>query len=380
MRGERGGNGGGLLTSHPSPLTVLIAGGGTGGHLMPALAIATALRRAHPDWRIVLVGAQRGIEATLLPARDFPFALLPAEPIYRRQWWKNLRWPFLLPRLLGDIDRLLTKERPALVIGTGGYASGPIVWRAARRGIPTAMLELNAYPGLAVRWLARSVGEIWLGSPEARKHLRPGPKTEIVETGAPITPPDPSLREEVLKRFGLDPGRPVLLITGGSQGALAVNRVVAEWIQHGGAASLQVLWATGRTTFGRFENLHRPPGVQVYDFLDPIGPAYAAANLALARAGMMTVAELCAWGVPAILVPLPSAAADHQTPNAIAMERAGAAIHVPQQTLTPSRLDALIPSLLADSARLTAMRSAALARARPEATARILARIGVYSG
>ncbi len=362
------------------PLTVIIAGGGTGGHLMPALAIATALRRAHADWRIVLVGAQRGIEATLLPGRDFPFVLLPAEPIYRRQWWKNFRWPFLLPRLLGETDRLLTKERPALVIGTGGYASGPIVWRAARRGIPTAMLELNASPGLAVRWLARSVREIWLGSPEARGRLRPGPNTEIVETGAPITPPDPSLREEVLKRFGLDPGRPVLLITGGSQGALGINRVVAEWVEHGGAASVQVLWATGRATFGRFESLHRPPGVQVYDFLDPIGPAYAAASLALARAGMMTVAELCAWGVPAILVPLPSAAADHQTPNAIAMERAGAAIHMPQRSLTVAQLDALIPSLLADSARLTAMRSAALARARPEATARILARIGVYSG
>jgi UDP-N-acetylglucosamine--N-acetylmuramyl-(pentapeptide) pyrophosphoryl-undecaprenol N-acetylglucosamine transferase len=347
---------------------------------MPALAIATALRRAHPDWRIVLVGARRGIEATLLPSRDFPFVLLPVEPIYRRQWWKNLRWPFLLPRLLDEVDRLLAKERPALLIGTGGYASGPIVWRAARRGIPTAMLELNAYPGLAVRWLARRVREIWLGSPEARKHLRPGPKTEIVETGAPITPPDPSLREEVLKRFGLDPSRPVLLVTGGSQGALAVNRVVAEWIEQGGAASLQVLWAAGRATFGRFESLHHPPDVQVYDFLDPIGPAYAAADLALSRAGMMTLAELCAWGVPSILVPLPSAAADHQTPNAIAMERAGAAIHLPQHELSAGRLGELVPALLGDPTRLAAMRSAALARARPEATARILARIGVYSG
>jgi UDP-N-acetylglucosamine--N-acetylmuramyl-(pentapeptide) pyrophosphoryl-undecaprenol N-acetylglucosamine transferase len=291
-------------------------------------AAPRAARLAHHARR-----TRRGLEATLLPARDFPYALLSVEPIYRRQWWKNFRWPFLLPRVLGEVDRLLATERPALVIGTGGYASARPSSEPRSRGIPTAMLELNAYPGLAVRWLARSVREIWLGSPEARRHLRPGPHTEIVETGTPITPPDPSQREEVIKRFGLDPSRPVLLNTGGSQGALAVNRVVAEWLETGGAAGLQVLWATGRATFGRFEAFHRPPAVQVYDFLDPIGPAYAAASIALARGGMMTLAELCAWGVPAILVRLPSAAADHQTPNAVAMERAGAAIHLPQKEL-----------------------------------------------
>jgi UDP-N-acetylglucosamine--N-acetylmuramyl-(pentapeptide) pyrophosphoryl-undecaprenol N-acetylglucosamine transferase len=380
VSGEREEKGGGPLTAHRSPLTVMIAGGGTGGHLMPALAIAIALRRAHPDWRIVLVGARRGIEAALLPARGFPFTLLPFEPLYRRQWWKNLRWFSLLPRLLREVDRLLESERPFLVIGTGGYAAGPVVWRAARRGIPTAMLELNAYPGLAVRRLARSVRELWLGAPEAKRYLRPGSRTEVVETGAPISPPDPALREEVVQRFGLDRARPVLLITGGSQGALAVNKVVAEWITAGGAAGLQVLWATGKATFGRFESLHRPPGVQVYDFLDPIGPAYAAADLALARAGMMTVAELCAWGVPAILVPLPSAAADHQTPNASAMEQAGAAIHLPERQLSAHRLGELVNSLLADQPRRLAMRAAALARARPNALDRILARVGLYSG
>lgn len=358
---------------------MLIAGGGTGGHLMPALAIASALRRAHPDWRIVLVGSRRGIEAELLPSRGFPYSLLPVEPLYRKRWWRNFRWPFLLPGLLRQTRALLEKERPGLVIGTGGYAAGPVVWQAAKRGIPTAMLELNAYPGLATRWLARSVGEIWLGSPEARSYLKPGPRTQVLEPGVPITPPDPTLRSEVLQRFGLDPDRPVLLVTGGSQGALALNQVVAEWITSGGAASIQVLWATGRATFGRFQPLERPPGIQVFDFLDPIGPAYAVADLAVSRAGMMTVAELCAWGIPSVLVPLPSAAADHQTPNAAAMARSGAAIHLPQRDLTANRLGDLIRSLLADGAKLGAMRSAALARAHPDATAQILARIGVYS-
>ena len=359
---------------------MVIAGGGTGGHLMPSLSIATALRRIHPDWRILLVGARRGLEATLLPARTFPFVLLPAEPIYRRQWWKNFRWPVLALRLVREVDRLLEQERPAVVVGTGGYAAGPVVWRAARRGIPTAMLELNASPGVAVRWLAGAVREIWLGSPEARRRLRPGRRTTIVDTGAPITPPEPALREEVLRRFGLDPARPVLLVTGGSQGALALNQVVAEWIASGGASGVQVLWATGRATFGRFESYHRPPQVQVYDFLDPIGPAYAVATLALSRAGMMTLAELCAWGIPSILVPLPSAAADHQTPNARAMAAAGASLHVRQQELTPGRLGDLVSELLADPARLGAMGEAALARAHPAATSEIVARIGILSG
>lgn len=368
------------VTVHSSPFTVVIAGGGTGGHLMPGLAIAGALRVAFPHWRIVLVGAERGIEAKLLPTRDFPYQLLPAEPIYRRQWWKNLRWPLLALRLFRDVEALLDRESPALVVGTGGYAAGPVVWRAARRGIPTAMLELNAYPGLAVRWLSRSVREVWLGSPEARRYLKRGSRTEIVDTGVPIGAPDLSLRAGAAGRLGLDPSRPVLLVTGGSQGALALNDVVGEWITSGGAAGFQVIWATGRGTFGRFASLHQPPAVQVHDFLDPIDPAYAAADLALSRAGMMTLAELCAWGIPAVLIPLPTAAADHQTPNARAMAEAGAAVQLPQANLTAQRLGELLRSLFEDPHRLAAMRAAALARAQPDALPRIVARIGVLSG
>lgn len=361
------------------PVRVLLAGGGTGGHLMPALAIATALRRAHPEWRVVLVGAERGIEATLLPTRDFPFQFLPAEPIYRRQWWKNLRWPGLALRLIREADALLDREAPNLVIGTGGYAAGPLVWRAARRGLPTAMLELNAYPGLAVRWLARSVREVWLGSAEARRHLRRGGRTVIVDTGAPITPPDPTLQPSGYEAYGLDPGRPILLVTGGSQGALALNLVIAEWLESGGAQQIQVLWVTGSGSFSRFESLARP-GVRIQAFLDPIGPAYAVADLAVTRAGMMTLSELSAWGIPSILIPLPSAAADHQTPNARAMAEAGAAIWLPQRDFSAARLGDLVDGLLADPGRRARMRAAALARARPDALARIVARIGVLSG
>jgi len=362
------------------PGTVVIAGGGTGGHLIPGLVLATAIRRERPDWRVVLVGARRGLEASLLPARDFSHHLLSVEPLYRRQWWKNARWLHLFFRVVREVRDVLDAERPALVIGTGGYASGPVVWLAARRGIPTAVLELNAFPGLAVRRLARTVREVWLGSPEARAHLRPGRNTAILETGVPIVAPDPELRARTMSGFDLDPERRTLLVTGGSQGAQALNEAIARLLETDLAEAFQIIWLTGKAGFARFRHFHRPPEVRVYDFLDPIAPAYSVADLAITRAGMMTVAEVCAWGIPSIMVPLPSAAADHQTPNARAMAEAGAAIHLPQSELTPDRLAEVISELLASPDRLVAMRRAALARAKPDATQAILTRIGVLSG
>jgi UDP-N-acetylglucosamine--N-acetylmuramyl-(pentapeptide) pyrophosphoryl-undecaprenol N-acetylglucosamine transferase len=362
------------------PFTVLIAGGGTGGHLMPALAIADAIRRHHPEWRVVLVGAARGVEATILPTRDYPYELLPAEPIYRRQWWKNARWPLLAVRLVRTVDRLLDRERPALVIGTGGYAAGPVVWRAAGRGIRTAIQEQNAYPGVSTRLLARRVREIWLGVPEARALLKPGRHTEVFDTGNAISPPDPARRAAAQQRFGLEPWIPVLLVTGGSQGALAINRAVAAWLEAGGGNGVQVVWATGKATFAEFQRFHHPPQVQVFGFLDPMADAYAVAQLAVSRGGMMTLAELCAWGVPSVLIPLPTAAADHQTPNAKVLADAGAAIHLPQSKLTAERLGEVIGELLQTPGRLDQMAQAALARGRPFAVERIMERIGVSSG
>lgn len=347
---------------------------------MPALAIAETVRGRHPDWRVVLVGAARGVEATVLPSRSFPHDLLPAEPIYRRQWWKNFRWPLVGLRLVRAVDRVLDRERPALVIGTGGYASGPLVWRAAGRGIPTAVQEQNAYPGLSTRLLARRVREVWLGVPEARRHLKPGRRTEVLDTGNPIVPPDPTRRSGGLTRFGLDPGKPVLLVTGGSQGSLAINRAVAEWLDRGGRNGVQVVWAAGKTTHAEFQRYHDPPRVQVFDFLDPMADAYAVASLAISRAGMMTIAELCAWGIPSVLIPLPTAAADHQTPNAAVMADAGAAVHLPQADLTPERLASVLAELLDSPARREKMARAAGARARPDAAERIADRIGFLSG
>ncbi|MFN2317279.1 MAG: glycosyltransferase [Gemmatimonadales bacterium] len=362
--------------------TLLIAGGGTGGHLMPALAIAAAVHHASPDIRVVLAGAERGVEATILPTRLYPYTLLPVEPIYRRQWWRNARQPVSAWRAVAAARALLDRERPDAVVGTGGYASGPVVWSAARRGIPTAIQEQNAFPGLATRWLAGRGREIYLGVPEAAHRLKPGRHTAVVHTGNPITPPNrsPGFRAKARNRFLLTGALPVVVVTGGSQGSLAINRQVAAWIDGGGGHDVQLIWVAGKTTVEEFKRYHRPPFVQVFDFLDPMAEAWAVADLVVARAGMMTIAELCAWGIPSVLIPLPTAAADHQTANAVALAEAGAAVHLPQASLKRGVLGAEIERLVGDGVIRTKLAECALSRGKPEAAAEIAARIVALAG
>lgn len=348
---------------------IFIAGGGTGGHLMPALALAAALRKAQPEVEPFLVGATRGVEAQVLPTRDFRYALLPMEPIYRRTWWRNVRWPLVLGQLTGRLRRLFREEQPLAVLGTGGYASGPVVWWASRRGLPTAIQEQNAFPGLATRLLAHRVRHVYLGVPEARRLLKPGSSTELFDTGNPINPPEPGRRAEAQARLGLDPSRPVLLVTGGSQGSLALNRAVARWLDQRSEAekAWQVLWLAGRATYQEFAARASLDGVVVRDFQDPMADAYAVADLVISRAGMMTVAELCAWGLPAILVPLPTAASDHQTHNARVLEAAGAARMLLQATMERDGLGPALEPLLLDASSRKQMAAVARGRGRPDA-------------
>jgi UDP-N-acetylglucosamine--N-acetylmuramyl-(pentapeptide) pyrophosphoryl-undecaprenol N-acetylglucosamine transferase len=352
---------------------VLIAGGGTGGHLMPALALAEQIRRSDPDIEPVLVGAERGVEARVLPQRAFRYVLLPSEPIYRRTWWNNVRWPVAAWRLTRRLRSLFRTERPVGVLGTGGYASAPVVWWAACRGIPTAIQEQNACPGLATRWLARRVRQLYLGLPEARTRIVLGSGTQVFDTGNPITPPDPGRRAAALTRFGLGEQDRVLLVTGGSQGALAINRAVARWLEQPGTREgWKLIWVTGRGTHQDFVRFHQPPDVNVIDFLDPMADAYAVANLVISRAGMMTVAELCAWGLPAILIPLPTAAADHQTYNARALADAGAARMALQAEVEASGLASVLAPLLQDASARDRMAAAARTRGRPDAASEIV--------
>jgi UDP-N-acetylglucosamine--N-acetylmuramyl-(pentapeptide) pyrophosphoryl-undecaprenol N-acetylglucosamine transferase len=346
---------------------------------MPALSVAATLRDLPGGFEPVLVGARRGVEATILPTRNFRYHLLPAEPIYRRTWWKNLRWPFVGVSLLNRLSKLFREEHPVAVLGTGGYASAPVVWWATRLGIPTAIQEQNAYPGLANRWLAKRVQEIYLGLPEAMAYFEVGPETKMIETGNPIAPPAPERRAEARLRFGIREGRHVLLVTGGSQGALAINQAMAEWLGNSSPPDFDILWITGHATWDQFKHFDEPPRVQVIPFLDPMAHGYAVADLVVSRAGMITVAELCAWGLPSILIPLPTAAADHQTGNAKAMEISGAAQVLLQSELSGRRLSEEVGRLFEFIDARREMAEHARSRGRPNAARDIAERVAALA-
>ncbi len=345
---------------------------------MPALALAQGFVDARADVEPVLVGAQRGIEALVLPRYPFRYRLLPIEPIYRRTWWKNFRWLVIAWPVWRAVGRALADERPAVVIGTGGYAAGPVVWRAQRAGIPTVLVEENASPGLTTRWLARRARQIHLGFPEARAALTLGPRTEVFTLGNPVRPPVPGdggARVAALAELGLDGGRPTLLVFGGSQGARAINYAVAGALERRFLDSVNVLWGTGTQHVKELERYAVPGRVVVRGFFDPMVAPYRAADLVTARAGAMTVAELCAWGKPSILVPLPTAAADHQTHNAEALAAAGAAVYLPERDLSPHTLARTVTELLADRARLASLSDRARGRGAPNATREIVSKI-----
>jgi UDP-N-acetylglucosamine--N-acetylmuramyl-(pentapeptide) pyrophosphoryl-undecaprenol N-acetylglucosamine transferase len=359
-----------------SERTILFAGGGTGGHLYPGLAIARTLARLAPDVRPVFIGAQRGIERTVLPASEFPHLLLDLHPLYRSRPWENWRTLRGAVSAWRELGALVQRERPRLVVGTGGYAAGVALAYAVRHHIPIVQQAGDSHPGLTARAFKRWTREYYLAFPEAGRVIG-GDPSRFIDTGAPIEPPpEPRPDRAAARRAWGFPGQGghVLLIYGGSQGSRAINLVVAEWVRRGLPDDLYLIWMTGRASHAEFAPLDGG-NVRVREYLSPIADAYAAADLALARAGAMTTSELFAWHIPGVLVPLPTAAADHQTANARTLEAAGAAVNLPQADLTVDRLDAVVRGLLADPAAMARLAEGAARRARPHAAETIARRI-----
>ncbi|MEO8577249.1 MAG: UDP-N-acetylglucosamine--N-acetylmuramyl-(pentapeptide) pyrophosphoryl-undecaprenol N-acetylglucosamine transferase [Gemmatimonadales bacterium] len=354
-------------------MRVLFAGGGTGGHLYPGLAIARAMQRIDPGVKPFFIGAERGIERTVLPSTEFPHELLDLHPLYRsRPWenWKTLRGATTAWSRLGEI---VSDERPAVVVGTGGYASGIALAYAAMHGIPYAVQEQNSFPGLTTKFFSRYARQVHNGFPEAASHLKPGKRTQLFDSGNPIEPPPDPRPDKSLARvsWGFPPtGGRVMLIYGGSQGSKAINDVVAAWVKIGIPDDLFVIWATGRNTHADYASLETDR-VRIRAYLSPMIDAYSATDFALSRGGAMATAELCAWGIPPIVIPLPTAAADHQTANARALAAAGAAEFIRQSDLTVESLDRSVRALLNDPSLLEQRSAAVLKRARPHAAEEI---------
>lgn len=363
----------------------VFSGGGTGGHLYPALALAEALARVRPDVRPFFVGAERGLEARVLPERELPHALLPVRPFHRGRLAANWRVVPALVRALAAVARLFARLRPRLVVVTGGYAGAPAgLWAVVKR-IPLALQEQNSVPGLTTRWLARWARQIHLAFPEAGDRLPASARSRAEVSGNPIRPLETVPRREARARFGLDDAGTVALVVGGSQGAEAVNRAVAgavEGVARGDVRrppGLHLLWAAGpdhaRDATRRVAGADAASWVHVRGYIDDMPGALAAADVAVSRAGAMATAELLAAGVPMVLVPLPSSAGGHQAANARALEEAGAAIHLPEGDLDSRTLWSRLGELVEDRGRREEMARKARERGRPDAADHIAGRL-----
>lgn len=358
-------------------MRVIFAGGGTGGHLYPGLAIARAMKRIDPSIDPFFVGAARGIEKSVLPSAGFPYELLDLHPLYRSRPWEN--WKTLRGALSSwaRLGRIVRAEPPACVVGTGGYASGIALAYARMHGIPYVLQEQNSHPGLTTRLFSGGAAQIHSGFPEAAKQLRTGRSTRVFDSGNPIEPPPDvrPARENAREAWGFPPaGGRVMLVYGGSQGSKAMNDTVAEWVRSGIPDGLFVIWSTGRGTHADYAPLDGDR-VKVRPYISPVADAYAAADFALSRGGAIATAELCAWGIPPIVVPLPTAAADHQTSNARALAAAGAAEMIVQRDFNVNSLSGAVDALLGNPGLLEARSEAVRGRARPHAAEQIATNI-----
>lgn len=342
---------------------VIIAGGGTGGHLFPGLAVAQALARRTGS-RIVFVGSSRGIETRVVPKHGFELRTLPIRALRGQGALGFVASALRVPASVAAAWRLLGEVRPGLVVGVGGYASAPAVVAAWARRVPTVLLEQNAHPGFTNRVLARLANRICVAFPESAAYF---PASRTVETGNPVRPL-PTAAVERSRSFSV-------LIFGGSAGAHRLNEVGVDAVAKLAARGVpRVLHQTGVADLDWVKIRYRELGIEadVRDFIDDMAAAYAAADLVVCRAGATTIAELTAFGKPSVLVPYPYAADDHQRKNAESLERRGAAHMILDRELTADELSEAMARLRENPAALDAMAAAARALGRPDAAERVV--------
>ncbi len=325
---------------------IIISGGGTGGHIFPAIAIADAVRRKLPDAEILFVGAEGRMEMEKVPLAGYNIEGLPVEGFRRKLTLHNFKVLFNLVRSLRRASAIIRRFKPDAVVGVGGYASGPVVRQAARNGIPALLQEQNSFPGVTNRLLAAKAKWICVAYDGMDKWF---PAHKIVLTGNPLRMNYSNLkgkRQEAASFFGLHPEKPVVFVTGGSLGAATINASVANGINKLAEAGIQLLWQTGKSNVDHYFNQFKPenyPGVKIHRFIDRMDYAYSLADIIVARAGAITISELCSVGKPVILIPSPNVAEDHQTRNAMALVKSSAAIMIRDNEAA----DTLVTSLIA---------------------------------
>lgn len=350
-------------------MRLLIAGGGTGGHIYPGIAVARAWLRNGPDYQVLFVGTQRGVEARVLPREGLALETISAAGVLGKSIFQKIIAVLSLIKGIIQSWKILGRFQPAVVLGVGGYASAPAVVAAWMKGRPIILMEQNAFPGITNRILSRLAKKVTVGLPGAAKYF---PAEKVVETGMP-------LREEVSKfeprsaSFWEGPLR--VLIFGGSQGAHAINSAVAGALRQMGDSvrNFHFVHQTGEADLEQIRKVYEETGAkgEVAAFLYDMGERYRCAHLAVARAGAMTVAELSAMGVPALLIPLPTSAQGHQEANARYLFERGAARMILQNDLTGEGLAAFFKEIYEDRKKLIEMSGRNLELAGRDASVKV---------
>ncbi len=358
------------------PLRIMIAAGGTGGHVFPAIAIADAISEARPGTEFLFVGTRDRMEWKAVPSAGYEISPIWISGLHRRLTLKNLLFPFKLIVSLWQSRRLLRRYRPHAVISCGGFVAGPVGWMAARMGIPLFLQEQNSFPGVTNRKLAPKAELIFTAFDEAEKWL---PKEKIIVAGNPVRQnlirklQDPEFPQQAREYFGLEKARPVLLVMGGSGGAKSINDAMLSHIGELLDEEIQVIWQCGEVYLDDIrrelgEETHA--GLRLYGFMDDITEAWAAADLIVSRAGAITCSELLATGKAGVLVPSPHVAGDHQTHNARSLADKGAAIMISDSVLAEGLADR-VRSLIHDSAQRGILQKQARKMAKKDAAADI---------
>ena len=360
---------------------IIISGGGTGGHIFPAISIANALKQQCPEADILFVGAEGRMEMQRVPDAGYPIIGLPVAGFDRKHLWKNFAVLIKLLRSQYQARKIIRRFKPQVAVGVGGYASGPTLKMAAAMGIPTLIQEQNSYAGVTNKLLARQACRICVAYEGMEKFF---PASKIILTGNPVrqnlTSEAPT-RQEAASFFGLDPEKKTVLVVGGSLGARTLNEAMMKalpWMH--GHPDIQFIWQTGRiyidrvrqalTAFtgeaARTNRMSTLPHVYYNDFLKNMAAAYAAADLVVSRAGAGSISEFCLLGKPVILVPSPNVAEDHQTKNALALVEKEAALYV-KDSEAVERLMPLIAETVADTEKLESLSRHIARMAHPDA-------------
>ncbi|WP_294822623.1 undecaprenyldiphospho-muramoylpentapeptide beta-N-acetylglucosaminyltransferase [uncultured Flavobacterium sp.] len=299
--------------AHPK---FILSGGGTGGHIYPAIAIADELKRRFPDSEILFVGAKDKMEMQKVPQAGYDIKGLWIAGIQRKLTLDNAMFPFKLMSSLWRSRGIIKSFKPDVVIGTGGFASGPLLKAASSMGIPTVIQEQNSYPGITNKWLSKQADKICVAYDNLERFF---PKSKIVFTGNPVRQDlinTENSRAEALQKYGLDPEKKTLLVLGGSLGSMRINQLIAKELTWLLAQNVQILWQCGKFYFEQYRHHDDTDNVRVLSFIDRMDLAYAAADVVISRSGASSVSELCIIGKPVLFIPSPNVAEDHQAKNA----------------------------------------------------------------